>query len=239
MSDEWTNRGTGFTPRPEPASDGISPLALAAGLVAALLGGVIWAAIGIYGNLEVGWVAWGIGVLVGGAMMQATPARGRTLAVVAASLALVGLVSGKAMTFAGSAGAMAEEMVADDEYMRGMTAWRMYGAGEHEAAVQAEVADTEARGDTLSDAVWASMLAGADARLSGMTAEERLSMAREVAGGVIRDVGLVGGVRAQLSGFDLLWLLLALATAFRMMDTPKVEPAVAAGEPAREREPVV
>lgn len=225
MSDEWTSPGD--TPvRPSVQDDGFPSLALAAGLVAALLGGVIWAAIGIYGNLEVGWVAWGIGLLVGGAMAMTTPVRSRQLAVAAAALALVGLLAGKAMTFAGSTGVIAEEMLADDEYMRGVTAWRMYGAAELDPALQAAVADTEARGDTLSDADWAEMLTAAETRLAALSDDEREAIAREVAGTMIRQMGLVAGVRAQLSGFDLLWLLLALATAFRMLEAPKPEPVV-------------
>lgn len=223
MSDEWTSREAGFP-----------PLALAAGLVAALLGGGIWALIGIYGNLEVGWVAWGIGVMVGVAMAATTQLRTRQLAVAAAALALVGLLAGKAMTFAGSTGPIAAEMAADDEYMRGVMAWQLYGAGALDPALQSSIQEAEARGDTLSDANWAGMLAAAGPRLDALSAGEREAMAREVAGNMIRQMGLVAGVRAQLSGFDLLWLFLALATAFRIMDGPKHEPAVAAPV---EREP--
>lgn len=229
MSDEWTR------------DDGFPTLALAAGLVAALLGGGIWALIGIYANLEVGWVAWGIGVMVGVAMAATTQLRTRQLAVAAAALALVGLLAGKAMTFAGSTGPIAAEMIADDEYMRGVMAWQLYGAGELDPALQSSIQEAEVRGDTLSDANWAGMLAAAGPRLDALSAGEREAMAREVAGNMIRQMGLVAGVRAQLSGFDLLWLFLALATAFRIMDAPKHEPAVAApveGEPEEETQRV-
>src|SRR5688500_7513909 len=47
------------------ADDGRTPLALIAGLVAALMGGGIWAALVFITNLEIGWVAWGVGGLVG------------------------------------------------------------------------------------------------------------------------------------------------------------------------------
>lgn len=225
MSDEWTIAGESAVP-PSRADDGIPALALAAGLVAALVGGAIWALIGIYGDLEVGWAAWGIGVLVGGAMAATTPIRSRQVAVAAAALALVGLLAGKAMTFAGSTGPIAEEMLADDEYLRGVMAWQLYGAGELDPALQAGIAETEARGDTLSDAHWAGMLAAAGPHLDALSDEEREAMAHDVAANMIRQMGLVAGVRAQLSGFDLLWLFLALATAFRIMDAPKLEPAV-------------
>lgn len=232
MSDEWTVPGD--TPMaPRRAEDGFPALALAAGLVAALLGGVVWAAIGIYGNLEVGWVAWGIGLLVGGAMVKATPKRSRSLAVAAAALALVGLLAGKAMTFAGSTGPIAEEMLADESYMQGATAWRLYAAGELDPALQAAIEEDEARGDTLSDAHWAQMLTAAESRLAEMPEAEREAIAREAASNMIRNVGLVEGVRAQLSPFDLLWVFLALATAFRMLDGATLAPV---GLPTAERE---
>ena len=44
--------------------DDRTPLALAAGLVAALVGGLVWAGIVLFTNYEIGWVAWGIGGLV-------------------------------------------------------------------------------------------------------------------------------------------------------------------------------
>jgi hypothetical protein len=35
------------------------------GAVAGLIGAAIWAAIGYFSGLEIGWIAWGIGMLVG------------------------------------------------------------------------------------------------------------------------------------------------------------------------------
>lgn len=238
MSGDWTN-GAETSVRPAHHDDGLPPLALAAGLVAALMGGAVWAGIAIYGNVEVGWVAWGIGVAVGGAMALTTSARSRKLAVAAAVLALVGLGAGKAMTFAGSAGPIADEIMAEDGYMQGMTAWRLYAEGALSPDLQQAVAETEARGDTLTDALWADMLVEADARLATMSDGDRRELAREAAGGMIRQMGIVEGLRAQLSGFDILWIFLALATAWRIMDTPKAEPVLAEEEPAsRENQPV-
>lgn len=239
MSDEWTN-GTQTSIHPARHDDGLPPLTLAAGLVAALIGGAVWAAIAIFGNLEVGWVAWGIGAAVGGAMALTTPARSRKLAVVAAMLALVGLAAGKAMTFAGSAGPIAEEIMEEDGYMQGMTAWQMYAEGALSPDLQTAVADTEARGDTLTDALWADMLEEAEGRLAAMSEEDRRALARETAGGMIRQMGIVEGMKAQLSGFDFLWIALALATAFRIMDAVKPEPVVAEAEArgSRENQPV-
>ena len=199
-------------------TDDRTPLALAAGLVAALLGGLIWAAIVLVTDYEVGWVAWGIGALVGFAMAAVTRTRGRAIGLAAAALALVGLIAGKGFVVAGSAGSIADELMESPEYLAGAVAWEMYGAGELEPATIAAIDATDAAGDTLSDALWADMLAQGAARLNTMSDTDRRALAEEAAAGFIGQIGLVDGIMAQLSGFDLLWLLLAMGTAYKIME---------------------
>jgi len=200
--------------------DDRTPLALAAGLVAAIVGGLVWAGIVLFANYEIGWVAWGIGVLVGLAMARTTRARSRSLALAAGALALVGL----------STGSVADELLSTPEYMAGAMAWDMYSAGELEVETMEAIRATQEAGDTLSDAVWEEMLAQADARLAIMTPVDRQAFADGVAAGMVNQMGLMGGIRSQLSGFDLLWLFLAVGTAFQMMNGKQeeaVEPLVA------------
>jgi hypothetical protein len=76
-------------------------VAVGAGLVAAVVGGVVWGLIVKWTDYEVGFVAWGIGFLVGAAIVAATRgARGLDLQVVAVLCALVGIVVGKYLSFA-------------------------------------------------------------------------------------------------------------------------------------------
>jgi hypothetical protein len=198
-------------------------LALAAGLVAALLGGLGWAAIVLFTQYEIGWVAWGIGALVGVAMGRATPARSGKLAVAAAVLALVGLLAGKAFVAGGSTGNIADELTENPEYMAGVVAWDMYDSGELDAETMAAIEATDDAGDTLSDALWSDMLAQANTRLESMTEADRRAIAEVAATGIVTQMSVVDGVRAQLSGFDLLWLFLAVGTAFQMMNGAREE----------------
>lgn len=210
--------------------DDRTPLALAAGLVAAIVGGLVWAGIVLFANYEIGWVAWGIGVLVGLAMARTTRARSRSLALAAGALALVGLIAGKGFVVVGSTGSVADELLSTPEYMAGAMAWDMYSAGELEVETMEAIRATQEAGDTLSDAVWEEMLAQADARLAIMTPVDRQAFADGVAAGMVNQMGLMGGIRSQLSGFDLLWLFLAVGTAFQMMNGKQeeaVEPLVA------------
>jgi hypothetical protein len=105
--DERENRyqvaGMSEPPAPTNAPEPSSSLtrAIAAGLVAAIAGGVAWALIVKASDYEVGFVAWGIGFLVGTAIVFATRgAKGRPLQIVAVVLALVGILLGKYLTYA-------------------------------------------------------------------------------------------------------------------------------------------
>jgi hypothetical protein len=79
---------------------GTALTAAAAGLAAAVVGGVVWALIVRWTEYEIGFVAWGIGFLVGTAVaFGAGGARGIPLQILAVVLALVGIVIGKYLSF--------------------------------------------------------------------------------------------------------------------------------------------
>ena len=70
------------------------PAAIIGALVGAALGALIWAGVATWTGLEIGWVAWGIGGLVGfGAALLGGV--GMTTGVVCALLALVSIFAGK------------------------------------------------------------------------------------------------------------------------------------------------
>jgi hypothetical protein len=216
------------TPWPGVQDDGRTGLALAAGMGAAVAGGLIWAAIVRFGNLEIGWAAWGVGFLVGGAMGAITSNRGSTLALAAAGIAVAGLLVGKLAITLGSAGAITEELLNDPASLEPTVAWEMFDAEELEPATQETVLATLESGDTLSDAVWEAMLQQAAARIAVMPEDDRRVTARAMAQGYISRLGFVGGVKAQLSPWDLLWFGLAIATAHRMMRGRAEESAASA-----------
>lgn len=208
------------------ADDGRSLLALIAGLVAALVGGGIWAALVFITNLEIGWVAWGIGGLVGVAMAHMTANRTKQLAVAAASFAMLGLLAGKVFIFLGSSGMIADAIEADPATLQSAIAWQMYDAREFDDITLSQIDGAQQAGDTISNATWAAMTSQAQTRLDAMSEDERHEAAVATAQGMIGAVGLRAGVSAQLSLFDLLWVFLAVGTAYRLMAEPKREPAM-------------
>jgi hypothetical protein len=215
----------------QPTGDMNTPIALAAGVVAALVAGGLWALLVLSTGYELGYAAWGVGLLVGGAMSRVTANRSRQLAMAAATFALLGLVLGKAFIFLGSTDAVARELAGDDQWLTGTVAWQMFEARELDAATLDELDATVAAGDTLSDAVWEAMTAQAATRLAGFSADEREALGRQIAGSVMAQIGVVRGVAGQVTPFDLLWIFLAVGSAWGMLAPRKEEEsAVEAGQ---------
>ena len=80
--------------------------AVLAGLAAAIAGAVVWGLIVRWSEYEVGFVAWGIGFVVGTAVvMGARNRRSFPLQVAAVVLALAGVVLGKYLAFVWSVNA--------------------------------------------------------------------------------------------------------------------------------------
>jgi hypothetical protein len=84
--------------------------ALPAALVAAVAGGVLWGLIVKWSDYEVGFVAWGIGFLVGMAVLTATGGRrGLPLQAIAIISSLLGILLGKYLSYAWVLQEVAEE----------------------------------------------------------------------------------------------------------------------------------
>ena len=73
--------------------------ATAFGLAAAAAGAVVWAEIAVATNYEVGFIAWGIGALVGVAASRASSRGGSAVAAIAVTAALLGVLAGKYLAF--------------------------------------------------------------------------------------------------------------------------------------------
>lgn len=99
MDDRYDIRAA--TPIVETQPSGSLLLAVAAGLVAAVVGGVAWGLVVKWTEYEIGIVAWGIGFLVGAAVVAATRGgKGPALQAVAVVSALLGILLGKYLGYA-------------------------------------------------------------------------------------------------------------------------------------------
>jgi hypothetical protein len=80
----------------ERADSSALPMSIGAGVVSAVVCGAVWAAITVVTNMEIGWVAIGVGWLTGQAVvLGARGKKGRQLQMIAAGCSLLGLVLGK------------------------------------------------------------------------------------------------------------------------------------------------
>ena len=207
--------------------DGNTSLALAAGLIAGLVAGGVWALIVIQTGYEIGFVAWGVGLLVGFAMSRLTASRSTGLAVAAASFAAIGLLAGKLLIGSFGAGTLADALLEDDQFFTQAVIQDMVDQRSFNEATLEEYDATVAADDTLSDALWDQMVAQARTRMATMSEEERSTLARSVADQVYGSQDLVGRIRNQMTGWDLLWFLLAVSTAYGMMKASDPEGAAA------------
>jgi hypothetical protein len=101
--DRYRVAGMTEHPPPTPITEASSSLlpAIAAGLVAAIVGGIAWGVIVKTSDYEVGIVAWGIGFVVGTVVVLATRgAKGPRLQVIAVVCALIGILLGKYLSYA-------------------------------------------------------------------------------------------------------------------------------------------
>lgn len=73
-------------------------LAIGAGLVAALIGAAIWAAITYFTGYQIGWMAIGVGFLVGYAVRETGQGLSSLYGLIAAGFALLGCVLGNVLT---------------------------------------------------------------------------------------------------------------------------------------------
>lgn len=84
------------------------PLGVAAGLVGALGGALIWAAITVATGYQIGWMAVGVGFLVGFAVRAAGKGMTQKFAIAGAALALLGCLLGNIFSICGFIGVQQE-----------------------------------------------------------------------------------------------------------------------------------
>ena len=205
-------------------------LPILAGLAAMLCGAVLWAGIGYLTSIESGWVALGIGAGIG-ALMTWLGARGRPLAVAAALFALVSILAGK--WFANDA-FLRRELRQGAEARLTIEAYRAYAKkAELYASLPKPIEDSALRanpallggsGDpSASDEELERWRATVGRDLEAFLAERPDHAAwqaklvdRAIAQTLSHELR-VEAYETSLSGFDVLWVLLGVVSAFGLV----------------------
>jgi hypothetical protein len=204
---------------------------LVGGLIGALIGGAAWVAVGYFANAEVGWIAWGIGFVVGlGVRAGAGEDDGPAPGVVAVSIAVLAIVASKylvtSMSISRDFGDAAISIEADPEMMTARIADEI--VEEYEAKGK-EIKWPKAADDedapvpaTYPNAIWKE----ATKRWDAIPPEEQKTQMdqaeaeiNEIVDGFLEVQKKEWKKEAFLESFspyDLLWFLLAAWTAFKL-----------------------
>ncbi|MEZ4422831.1 MAG: hypothetical protein R3E98_05445 [Gemmatimonadota bacterium] len=200
--------------------------ALVAGLIAALVGGCLWAAAVSFTGRNLAVLAWPVGGLVAGAMALATGDRSPRLGAAGAVLTLTGLVVGTLLTAQLVPDFGVSHMIVDDtETLAGVAFWQLQREGRVPTEVQTALASLEP-GDTVPDVLWLEMLTLGQDHVRTLSTDEREALAHEFTRGFVRDGGVWRRLEVETSAADVLFGLLALGTAWTSLRRRRPGPTV-------------
>lgn len=204
---------------------------LAGGFVGALIGGAVWVAVGYFANYEVGWIAWGIGFVVGlGVRVGAGEDDGPFPGIVAMLIAVLAIVGSKylvtTMVINREFGGAKVSVEADAETMTARIADEI--VEEYEAKgkkikwPKAAEDDDAPLPTTYPSDIWKE----ATKRWNAIPPEEQQvkmdqeeAQINELLNGFLQEQKQElkkTAFRESFSGYDILWFLLAAATAFKL-----------------------
>jgi len=193
-------------------------------VIGALAGALVWGALTYFLKIEVGYVAWGIGGVVGFLAMVFSGGEGSpALGVAAAAIALLGVAAGKIFAFWLAVGNLGAPPVNPEQVALSIVADAV--VEEHQTAGKPVIfppgksLETAQEKQDYPPAIWAE----AETRWQATPAEDRKTVLDQLAQGrqfsaVQRLEMSILALRngAGLSPFDLLWVFLAVSTAFKI-----------------------
>ncbi len=191
-------------------------LALGVGAAAALLTGLLWAGIAIGINMEIGWVAIGVGAVTGFAAVMFTEERSVRLGMAAAALAILGLLVGKLVTanyfYNKEFKAIAEDAEALDEYVFWGLVYNGGATGELAEWLKSNNPDDVEIPEKLRN----ELMMEVKKKISAMSQEEKRGATDAMVESYLGSVGYASRVISFMSLWDILWFFLAVGTAWKI-----------------------
>ncbi len=196
------------------------------GVTVGAVGAGIWAAIAYGTHREIGWIAWGVGALVGfGVRLMARDDQGYAPGITAAAIAVLSIIAGKfvaAMLLVSSLGivkvtvkvsdqnmiASFADEICDDRIAKGKKIVWPPGKNREKAHLQADYP-----ADIWQEATkkWQKLGPDEQERRKAERNKDFEELGAEFTGRLRRGVFM-----SSFSGFDILWFLLATITAFKL-----------------------
>lgn len=187
------------------------------GLLAGVLGALIWAGIAYYTGYEVGWVAWGVGLMVGGGVLVGSKGEvSTTNGTIAVAITVLCLIAGKfAAVHFTLQDTWSNEFSLDDEevlisYVADgvMYQWQEEGMDVRwPAGVDPQMASKQSDYDpgvwTAAEEIWAEMLPSERHEFRQQIEADRSEVSE-------------AGFKESFGMYDLLFFGLAMMTAFKL-----------------------
>lgn len=207
-----------------------STKAVVAGVIAAVLGALLWGAIAAYARLEIGWIALIIGAVIG-AVMVGAGASGVKGGTIAAALTVAAICVGKLLAVSWTMGSAVEEM-AGDFVTREVYEEMVVDARDLEGVTTEAELKRYLMTHGYSEAATADEVTGADIMAFRLGAEQglrkfqasprdyetwRADSIREITALVDAEVGLWDRLQGSMGIMDILFFFLAIGAAFQVV----------------------
>lgn len=182
---------------------------LIGGVVGGIIGAAIWAIISKATGYEIGWIAWGVGGLVGiGVAVGAGDRTSEGKGIAAAVIALLAVLGGKYASYQWQMDEMASSSEVAITYVADSIADDYERSGKRLSWPNDLPREQRMTSEDYPDRIWAEAIA----EYNQMTDEEKDGLQQHVQANVTYEGGFFG----TFGVLDLLWFFLALGTAYSL-----------------------
>jgi len=192
-----------------------------AGILVGIPAAVVWALIAYFTGYEIGWVAWGVGAIVGYAVAKSAHEPSASLGMTAAAIAVASLLLAKILILEFALPPILQaELLKNQDATVGMFVIDMTTNKSFSPELQAMLDQADARPGSLSDVqqldVQRRMRAEVMARVGTATRAEKERVVKAFAANVLKEMGFFGALKDLFTLYDALWIFLAISSAYRI-----------------------
>ena len=190
-----------------------------AGILVGIPAAGVWALVAYVTGYEIGWVAWGVGALIGLAVAKSAHEANASLGATAAAIAVASLILGKVLILEFALPPILRaELLKDREATAAMFLVDMVAHESFSPELQAAIQGVRERsvGSDQRENLQGRMQAEALARAADATQAERERVVRASAEGILKTMGFFGALKELFSFWDVLWMFLAVSSAFKI-----------------------
>ena len=191
------------------------------GILVGIVAAVAWAVIVYVTGYEIGWVAWGVGALIGLAMAKSAHEPSAALGPTAAVLAAGSLLLAKVLIVQfGAPTAIRQEVLKNDEAVTASFLVDMQKNKSFSPELQASLDQVESNSSALdADQRYELMQrvqTEAAARAKSASQREREKVVGASVDVILNELGFFGLLKSFFSFWDVIWFGLAISSAFKI-----------------------